>query len=98
MKACRLGHLYGWPVALAGLGGLLLAAGPALAGSATSNFSVTASVANNCTISTTAIGFGAYDPIVANATTPLDSTGSVTITCTKGAATTLSLNAGNNGG
>jgi spore coat protein U domain-containing protein, fimbrial subunit CupE1/2/3/6 len=76
---------------------ILLAAAPALAGSATSNFSVTASVANNCTISTTALAFGGYDPIVANASTALDNTGSVTITCTKGAATTIGLNAGNNG-
>ena len=59
---------------------VLLATVPAFAGSATSNFSVTASVASNCTISTTSIAFGAYDPIVANATTPLDTTGSVTIT------------------
>ncbi len=96
MKACRLGQLFGLPRVLAGLGGLLVVVGPVLAGSATSNFSVTASVANNCTISTSAIAFGAYDPIVSNATTPLDSTGSVTITCTKGAATTIGLNAGNN--
>jgi spore coat protein U-like protein len=76
---------------------VLLAAAPAFAGSATSNFTVTASVANNCSISTTGISFGAYDPIVANATTALDSTGSVTIACTKGATTTIGLNAGNNG-
>ncbi len=76
---------------------VLLAAGPSFAGSATSNFSVTASVANNCTISTAAISFGAYDPLVANASAPLDSTGSVTITCTKGATTTIGLNTGANG-
>jgi len=82
---------------VAGLAVLLVAAAPAFAGSATSNFSVTASVASNCTISTTSIAFAAYDPIVANATTPLDATGSVIITCTKGAATTIGLNAGLNG-
>ncbi len=76
--------------------GLLAAPNLALAGSATSSFSVTASVSNNCTISTTTVAFGAYDPIVANATSPLDSTGSVTITCTKGAATTIGLNTGSN--
>jgi spore coat protein U-like protein len=75
---------------------IFLAAVPVFADTATSNFTVTASVANNCTISTTGITFGAYDPIVANATTALDSTGSVTITCTQGAATTIGLNAGNN--
>jgi len=87
---------------LSRLGGLtasfliLMGAGPALAGSATSNFTVTAAVANNCTISSTAIGFGDYDPIVANASTPLDVAGTVVITCTKGAATTIGLNTGNN--
>lgn len=80
-----------------GLAVLLAAAAPAFAGSAPSSFSVTASVANNCTISTTSIVFGAYDGIVANATTPLDAAGSVIITCTKGAATTIGLNAGLNG-
>jgi spore coat protein U domain-containing protein, fimbrial subunit CupE1/2/3/6 len=95
MKAARVAHMRVSRV-VAGLAGLLAAAAPAFAGSATSTFSVTASVASNCTISTTSIAFGAYDPIVANATTPLDTTGSVTITCTKGAATTIGLNAGNN--
>ncbi len=76
---------------------VLLAAVPAFAGSAASNFTVTASVANNCTISTTALAFGAYDPVVANASTALDNTGSVTITCTKGVATTIGLNTGSNG-
>lgn len=74
----------------------LAAASVAFAGSATSNITVSASVSANCTISTTAVSFGAYDPIVANASTPLDANGSVTITCTKGAATTIGLDAGSN--
>jgi spore coat protein U-like protein len=76
---------------------VLLASAPAFAGPANSNFSVSATVANNCTITTTAISFGAYDPTIANLTTPLDGAGSVTITCTKGATTTVGLTAGNNG-
>jgi spore coat protein U domain-containing protein, fimbrial subunit CupE1/2/3/6 len=77
---------------------VLLASAPAFAASsATSNFSVTATVSNNCTISTTAISFGAYDPTVSNLSAPLDATGSVTITCTKGASTTIGLNAGAHG-
>jgi len=75
---------------------VFLATAPAFAATATSNFTVTASVANNCTISTTAIAFGAYDPIVTHASTPLDATGSVTITCTKGATTTIGLGPGAN--
>lgn len=80
------------PVAVAAL----LAAGPALAATATSNFNVTASVANNCTISAGALAFGAYDPVVAHATTDLDSTGTVTVACTKGTAATIGLGLGSN--
>lgn len=76
---------------------VLLATAPAFAASATSNFSVTATVTNNCTITTAAISFGSYDPVVVNVATPLDATGSVTVTCTKGATTTIGLNTGNNG-
>jgi hypothetical protein len=43
---------------------------PGLAGSATANVSVSANIANVCTISTCAVAFGAYDPIVTNASTP----------------------------
>jgi len=66
------------------------------AGSATSSFSVTASVVASCSISTTTLAFGNYDPIVTNASTPLDVNGSVTITCTKGATTTIGLDPGQN--
>ncbi len=66
------------------------------AASASASLSVSASVANNCTISTAALAFGAYDPVVANAASNLDSTGTVTITCTKGAASTIGLNLGSN--
>ena len=81
--------------ALAAVAILALAA-PALAATATSNFNVTASVTNNCTITSTTLAFGPYDPIVANASTPLDAAGSVDVACTKGAATTIGLSAGNN--
>ena len=75
---------------------MVLAASPALAGSATANVSVSANIANVCTISTSAVAFGAYDPIVTNASTPLDASGAVTITCTKGASTTVGLGLGAN--
>jgi spore coat protein U-like protein len=71
-------------------------AAPALAATAQSNFNVTASVTNNCTITSTTLAFGAYDPISANATVALDAAGSVDVACTKGAAPTIGLNAGNN--
>ena len=77
--------------------GLGLCATSAYAGSATSSFTVSASVVGSCTISSTTLAFGNYDPIVTNASTPLDVNGSVTITCTKGAATTIGLDPGQNG-
>ncbi len=73
---------------------LLTAAATAFAGTATSNLGVSASVSANCTISTTAVAFGAYDPIVTNATTPRDANGAVTITCTKGSGPTIGLDVG----
>ena len=77
--------------------GLSLCAGTfAFAGAANTNLNVSASVSNNCTISTTALDFGPYDPIVAQASSDLTGTGTVTITCTKGATTTVGLGLGSN--
>jgi spore coat protein U-like protein len=62
---------------------------------ATADLAVSATIGGNCTITTVAVGFPAYDPIVTHATDADDSTaGSVTITCTKGAATTIGLGLG----
>jgi spore coat protein U-like protein len=78
-------------------GGLVLGlASPALAQTATANLSVSATVTKNCTISTNAVAFGSYDPVGANATTDLDGTGSVVVTCTKGAGTRIDLGLGAN--
>ncbi len=82
--------------ALGALALLVLVVSPALAGSATANVSVSANIVNVCTISTGAVAFGAYDPIVANASTPLEGSGTVTITCTRGASTTVGLGLGSN--
>ena len=79
------------------IGGVVLGmAAPALAQTATSNLTVSATVAKNCSITTTAVAFGSYDPIVANAATPLDGTGTVVVTCTKGAGTRIDLGLGAN--
>lgn len=67
------------------------------AGTATSDLSTTATVVANCTISTSAVAFGNYDPIVVNKTAALDNTGTVTVTCTSGSATTVTLGQGANG-
>ena len=78
-------------------GGLVLGmTAPAFAQTATANLGVSATVASNCTISTTPVAFGPYDPIVTNATNPLDGTGTVVVTCTKGAGTRIDLGLGSN--
>jgi spore coat protein U-like protein len=66
----------------------------AQAATSTANLGVSASVAANCTISTTPVAFGAYDPVVANATSDLNGSGSVSVACTKGASG-LSVGLGN---
>jgi spore coat protein U-like protein len=66
------------------------------AASVTASLSVSATVVNNCTVSTAPLAFGTYDPVVANGSTSLDGTGSVTIACTKGATSTVGLNLGGN--
>jgi len=79
------------------LGGLNLAlAAPAIGQTDTDTFTVSANVSKNCSITTTPVAFGVYDPVVANATVPLDGTGSVVVTCTKGAGTRIDLNDGGN--
>lgn len=60
----------------------------------TANLSVTATVSANCTISTTAVAFGEYDPVVTNASTVLDATGKVSVTCTNGAPSLITLGQG----
>src|SRR6185436_6083479 len=67
-----------------------------LAATQTANLPVTASVAANCAISTAAVAFGAYDPAVVNASAALDGQGSVSVTCTTGASTAVTLGEGAN--
>lgn len=62
----------------------------------TANLNVSATVSANCTISTSALAFGAYDPVSANASTPLTGTGGVTVTCTTGSGATITLGQGSN--
>ena len=60
------------------------------------SLTVTANVTKNCTITTAPVSFGAYDPVAANATAPLDGIGTVTVTCTKGAPAKVGLGIGSN--
>jgi spore coat protein U-like protein len=84
-------------IVLTGFAVVSIAAESRLSGqSATSSLTVSASVSKNCTISTAPVNFGAYDPVTANATTPLDGIGTVTVTCTKGAPAKVGLSVGSN--
>jgi len=60
----------------------------------TASLTVSATVTNNCTISTAALTFAPYDPVITNASANLDGTGRVTVACTKGAAPTIGLGTG----
>jgi spore coat protein U-like protein len=82
--------------ALAGalaLAATALMATPAFGAIQTANVAVSATVINNCTITTTPVAFGNYDPLSAS---PNNNSGTVVITCTKNAATTVTLANGNN--
>ena len=82
-------------------GALLLSVGAVTstdAATAQQDLSVTASVTANCTIATSPVAFGAYDPITTNASAALNATGTVSVTCTSGASTTVTLGQGANAG
>ncbi|HKB79434.1 MAG TPA: spore coat U domain-containing protein [Thermoanaerobaculia bacterium] len=67
---------------------------PVFAASATANLNVSASVSAVCTITTSPVAFGAYDPVSANASTDLTAQGAVNVACTKGTAATIDLGTG----
>ena len=57
------------------------------AGTATRTISVSASVSQICSITTTtALAFAVYDPVGTNATVPLNATGQISVACAKGSA------------
>lgn len=70
-------------IALAAIG-IIAVAPAALAGSAPGTLTVQASVAANCTIAAATLNFGAYDPVVTNATADLDGSTTMAVACTKG--------------
>jgi spore coat protein U-like protein len=78
----------------AALGVLVLMPTGVLAATTTADLSVGATVTNNCTISTAALTFGTYDPVVGNSSANLDGTGRVSLACTKGATAAIALGAG----
>ena len=64
----------------------------------TSIMNVSATVRHSCSIDTTPMAFGTYDGVVANASTALDATATVILSCTSGAAALITMNAGNSAG
>lgn len=72
-----------------------LASATAIAGTASANLNVTATVNSNCIATTGAVSFGTYDPSSGSAK---DASGSVTVTCTAGTTYTIALDAGANAG
>jgi spore coat protein U-like protein len=75
---------------------LFFSGGAALAGVGTSTLAARTQINANCTISTTPVAFGGYDPIGANKTTDLNAIGVITVTCVKGTAPTIGLGLGSN--
>lgn len=63
---------------------------------ATVTFPVTANVVSDCTISATALAFGNYDPLVANASAALNATNTITLACVKGVTPVVGLDSGLN--
>lgn len=72
---------------------LILGASNIHAATVTSNLSVTATVNASCTVSTSPVAFGVYNPTASSDAT---TTGTVTVTCTNGTGYTVSLDAGSN--
>ena len=77
---------------------LLLYGEVTLAGTYTlATVSVSTAVSANCTVTTSALNFGAYDPVGAQQTTNLDNgTNQISIACVKGSAPTVGFNLGLN--
>lgn len=91
MRNRILAGLIGGAVMMTGSGAVNMSAA-----TATANLAVSATVSNNCTISTVALAFTPYDPVVTHASTNLDGTGTLVVACTKGTAPTIGLGLGAN--
>lgn len=87
MQICSK-HVYALTGATAVIAGLALSNLPAVAATATTTFSVTATVQATCLISGNNLGFGTYTGSAIPATTTLS------VTCTNGTTYNVGLNAG----
>jgi spore coat protein U-like protein len=64
------------------------------AATAQQTINVSAQVNASCSLSTVALNFGVYDPLVTNATADLTAQTDISVTCTNNASTTISLSSG----
>lgn len=83
-----------------GLASFVLALGACVTSQAgTGTLTAQVLVNTSCTVLTTALSFGVYDPILANASAPLNNgtTGTVSIACVKGTNATIALDNGTSG-
>ena len=74
---------------------LALAVTPRASGT-TAVLPVSATVNANCAISASAVSFGSYESLLANATTTLNAAGSVSIACTRGTVPKITMDLGRN--
>lgn len=75
---------------------LLCATSQVFAESASTYLGISVNVVPICQIAVTDLGFGTYDPLVANAGQPLDATAEVQMLCTKSAQANVILDYGRN--
>ncbi len=69
----------------------------ALAGTVSGSLPVSAGISNDCAFGTiNSLNFGAYDPVIANASSDLTSSAIFALTCTSGDAITIGLSLGGN--
>ena len=87
VAAPRLGYVIGVAMALSSI------ATDADAGTATSTLSVSATVQSTCSITSGSLTFGTYDTLSGS---QVDGTATISVACTKGAATTITLGQGQN--
>jgi spore coat protein U-like protein len=83
------------PSIILAFAGAMLPWGMASAATDTDTFDVTVTVIAACGISATDHDFGTYDAL---SPSPLDSTSTISVTCTSGASYSVALNAGTTGG
>lgn len=79
--------------AVVAVAAVLLQAQPPAIGS-TAVLGVTAMVNANCSVSTSALDFGRYESLQANASAPLNAVATVRIACTKGSAPKITMDLG----